>query len=94
MSKERLERQIEALKIENAKLKQQLTSRRLERAVEKFNSLPEIEREAVWRCYDYIWENYDWWLVWEDFVAHYIELKWFEPKWICCSFKEINELPF
>lgn len=91
MDKAKLERQIEALKIENAKLKQQLTCGRLERAVERFNLLPEIERDAVWRCYEYIWENYDWWLVWEDFVAHYLELKWFTPKWQCVNF---NELPF
>lgn len=54
MSKESLQMQFEALKIENEKLKQQLNSTRLEKAVLAFSYLPDEERNAVRMCYDFI----------------------------------------
>lgn len=54
MSKEDLQTQLEALKIENQKLKQQLNSTRLEKAMLAFGYLPEEEKSAVRMCYDFI----------------------------------------
>lgn len=76
MSKESLQVQFEALKIENEKLKQQLNSTRLEKAVLAFSYLPDEERNAVRLCYDFIWENYSPSLVREEFVWWYMDNKW------------------
>lgn len=54
MSKENLQTQLEALKIENEKLKQQLNSSRLEKAMLAFSHLQDEEMSAVRLCYDYI----------------------------------------
>ena len=76
MSKENLQTQLDALKIENEKLKQQLNSSRLEKAMLAFGHLPDEEMSAVRLCYDYIWENYNPWLVREEFVGWYMDYKW------------------
>lgn len=54
LSKESLKTKYEALKIENEKLKQQLNSTRLEKAMCAFSYLPEEEKDAVSMCYGYI----------------------------------------
>lgn len=74
-SKDVLIRKLEALKVENAKLKQQLMSTKLEKWCLIFRWYSDEERSAVRRCYDYIGYNYDGWLVWEDFVAYYVSMK-------------------
>lgn len=68
-------RRMEALEVENAKLKQQLMSTKLEKWVLQFSWYSDVERDAVRRCYEYIGNNYDGWLVWEDFVTYYVDQK-------------------
>ena len=76
MDKKNLQMQFDALKIENEKLKQQLNCTRLEKAMMAFSYLPDNEKDAVYTCYGYIWENYDPTLVWEEFVWWYMDYKW------------------
>lgn len=54
MDKKNLQMQFDALKIENEKLKQQLNSTRLEKAMCAFSYLSEEEKDAVSMCYGYI----------------------------------------
>lgn len=74
-SKDVLLRKLEALEVENAKLKQQLMSTKLEKWCLIFSWYSEEEKDAVRRCYDYIGYNYDGWLVWEDFMTYYVDMK-------------------
>lgn len=77
IEKEReMQRKIAALECENKKLKQQLNSVRLEKAMIAFQELPQAEQWAVRSCYWYIWENYAPTLVWEEFVWRYMDFKW------------------
>lgn len=71
-----LQAQNEALKEEVKNLKIQLHCARLQNAMARFQWLPECEQQAVETCYGYIGENYDGWLVREDFVLHYLTIKW------------------